>query len=92
MLRGAQRHMIVVRTRDSKMFEEAYFVMRRDIRREGDSRPDMLHEANRILENNLRHGSREHRRFPRGVLWGAIGFFGGLLLGSGGMGLLWLLL
>jgi hypothetical protein len=28
MLKGAEKRMIVVRTRDSRMFEEAYFVVR----------------------------------------------------------------
>lgn len=53
MLRGSQKQMIVVRTKDSRMFEEAYFVMRRGVsQREADA-PDMLWEANRIIESSL---------------------------------------
>ncbi len=95
MLRGAKKNMIVIRTRDSRMFEEAYFVMRRDT---GVSvnEADMLFEANRILENaSPRADSRpseaksaHHTGFWRGALW----FGAGLLSGGGGIGLLWLLL
>lgn len=53
MLKGAQKRMIVIRTRDSRLFEEAYFVMRRDLP-DGDAhRSDMLWEANRIVERSL---------------------------------------
>ena len=53
MLRGTQRHMIVVRTRNSPLFEEAYFVMRRGADKLEVDQPDMLWEANRIIENSL---------------------------------------
>ncbi len=59
MLRGSQKQMIVVRTRDSRMFEEAYFVMRRGAGRSEADELDMLWEANRIIENSLpREGHR----------------------------------
>lgn len=56
MLRGAQKQMIVVRTHDSRVFEEAYFVVRGQKR--GDTAPmpdkeDMLTEAGRILARSL---------------------------------------
>ena len=53
MLKGAQKRMIVIRTRDSRLFEEAYFVMRRDLPDSGAHRSDMLWEANRIVERSL---------------------------------------
>ena len=95
MLRGAKKNMIVVRTRDSRMFEEAYFVMRRDssLATVGDA--DMLWEANRILENtvpqgrSVRGGDSDKRG---GRLRGAIGFLLGAVSGGGCVGLLWLLL
>lgn len=48
MIRGAQKRMIVVKTGDSAIFEEVYFVMRRESSAE---RLDMLAEANKIIEN-----------------------------------------
>lgn len=91
MLKGAQKRMIVVRTTDSKLFEEAYFVMRQDAGLGGGDRPDLLAEANRILEGSRLHSERRHRP-RRGILWCVLGFLGGAMLGGGGVGLLWLLL
>ena len=48
MIQGAQKRMIVVKTGDSAVFEEVYFVMRRET---SHDRLDMLDEANRIIEN-----------------------------------------
>ena len=53
MLKGAQKRMIVVRTRDSRLFEEAYFVMRRDLPDTDAHGSDMLWEANRIIDRSL---------------------------------------
>ena len=47
MLKGAQKRMIVVKTGDSDIFEEAYFVMRHDT---VAKRTDMLAEAEKIIE------------------------------------------
>ena len=49
MIKGAQKQMIVVRTGDSRYFDEAYFVLRREIKAHRGSRNDMLTEANRII-------------------------------------------
>ena len=103
MLRGSQKRMIVVRTRDSRVFEEAYFVMRRGADKEGVRNADadeldMLWEANRILESSLpkpqgripssaRAPSVKGKSPPR-LLWFALGS----LFGGGLVGLLWFLL
>ena len=77
--------MIVVRTRDSRMFEEAYFVMRRDRETGNANDPDILWEANRILESATPHALRESREGQasrrrirwRDVLWFGLGLFSG---------------
>ena len=96
MLRGTKRDMIVVRTRDSRLFEEAYFVMRRNA---GKARPDeldMLWEANRILESSLpARGPLSEAKVPPsafGLVRGLIWFGLGALCGGGGAALLFLLL
>ena len=95
MLRGAQKNMIVVRTKDSRLFEEAYFVMRRNAEAISADQTDMLWEANRILENaaskeRVSLTTGEKRGLPdklQGMLWFGIG----LLSGGGLVGLLsWL--
>lgn len=93
MIRGAQKKMIVVRTHDSRMFEEAYFVMRRDTD-EKIHGEDMLWEANRIIEGSLA-GSGKERRYRELIgrrIKRAGWFLLGVLCGGGSVGLLWLLL
>ncbi len=53
MLRGAQKQMIVIRTHDSRLFEEAYFVVRKPHTGRPACKEDMLWEANRIIERSL---------------------------------------
>ena len=95
MLRGAKKNMIVVRTRDSRMFEEAYFVMRRDAKAAEEDDLSILWEANRILESARPGALREPegtRRGGRRLRWRDLAWFGaGLLSGGGIAGLLLLL-
>ena len=49
MIKGAQKQMIVVRTSDSRYFDEAYFVLRENVQKEKQRSTDILGEANRIL-------------------------------------------
>ena len=97
MLRGAEKRMIVVRTKDSRLFEEAYFVVRPEADRGGRNESDMLWEANRILENSMagwRDEASETSPVPcrRNIRWRVAWFLTGLLAGGCAVGLLWLLL
>ncbi len=97
MLRGAQKKMIVMRTHNSRMFEEAYFVMRQNADTpDGSSRygSDILAEANRILEGSLAGYDRERyaRERMRRRLFRALWFLGGMLCGGGVVGILWAVL
>ncbi len=96
MLRGAQKQMIVVRTHGNRVFEEAYFVMRRDAVQAKPDEGDMLREANRIIESTLppaRHSlsmpvsrsSPSRFNLIAGLVWYGMG----LLSGAGIIGLLW---
>ncbi|MBQ4323018.1 MAG: hypothetical protein IJC19_03680 [Clostridia bacterium] len=85
MLKGAKKNMIVVRTRDSRVFEEAYFVMRRDAGSTVTDDSDMLWEANRILENTI-PTAEQARPNPtpigrggtlKNLLWFGLGLFSG---------------
>ena len=49
MIKGARKEMIVVRTANSRYFDEAYFVLRDDAQKERRKSTDILGEANRIL-------------------------------------------
>ena len=52
MIKGAQKQLIVVRTQSSPYFDEAYFVLRREIESQKHKKTDILKEANRILEES----------------------------------------
>ncbi len=98
MLRGAEKRMIVVRTKDSRLFEEAYFVVRPEAGNRTDDDLDMLWEANRILENSMAGAKRERPSPPHslpapfGLVRGLVWFLSGLLTGGGIASLLWVLL
>lgn len=78
MIKGAQKQMLVIRTGGSRYFDEAYFILRRELPRQGAARSDILKEANRILEESgVEQGGRvRHRRswlyFAGGILCGAL--------------------
>lgn len=97
MLRGAERRMIVVRTKNSRMFEEAYFMVRPEAGDRGEDESDMLREANQILEGSLGGMPRERPSSlplpaPFGLFRGLVWFFLGFLTGGGLSSLLWVLL
>lgn len=81
MIKGAQKQMIVVRTGNSPYFDEAYFVLRRDIRPEKQERPDILSEANRILHESGGGNGRRSVRRKRDVLWALFAFLVGVAVG-----------
>ncbi len=80
MLKGAQKRMIVVKTADSDIFEEAYFVVRGGVER---SKPDMVLEANRIIDGCSEKRKEKRRRDARILLLPLICFMIGTLFGGG---------
>ena len=77
MIKGAQKQMIVLKTSASRYFEEAYFVLKTDLRPCKRDRTDLLTEANRILkESESARGGK--KRDKRAWLW----FVLGALLGA----------
>jgi len=89
MIKGAQKQMIVLRTADSRYFDEAYFVLRREFPIQKGASGEMLFEADRILRestNDARIGTKKRRR-------SLLAFVIGFVLGGGLSALLcWLLL
>ena len=97
MLRGAQKQMIVVRTHDSRVFEEACFVIRRGAVQADADEGDMLKEANHIIETSLPPAGRTPTdRRERGsggarLVSGLVWFFSGFGVGMGLVSILWLI-
>lgn len=84
--------MVQIRTPDSKIFEEAHLVLRTEGEALSTGEDDMLAEANRIIEDagfGIASGKHRHRRRSSGI--GLGGFLLGGLLGSGTVGVVWLL-
>ncbi|MBR3879045.1 MAG: hypothetical protein IKJ24_02870 [Clostridia bacterium] len=79
MLKGAQKKMIVVKTQDSRVFEEAYFVMRTDTSASGE---DMVSEANRIIERCCEKRRDRRRKTDAAVMIPICAFMGGGVIGS----------
>ena len=80
MIKGSQKQLIVLRTGRSRYFDEAYFVLRREIRAGGECKGDILSEANRILEENTPRARGRARRRWVSVLFFVIGMILGATL------------
>ena len=80
MIKGCQREMIVLQTKESPLFESAYFVLRLGYR--PTAKGDMLAESNRIIGEG-RSYLHKRRRYGRALpfLLGLV--LGGLLFGGG---------
>ena len=61
MIKGCQREMVVLQTRESPLFESAYFVLRRGRASVAPAR-DMLAEADRLLASGGEYLARRQRR------------------------------
>ena len=78
MVRGCQRRVVRLRTKDSKIFEEAYFFLREDLS-PAEKTTDMIGEANRIVQESLLTGYTVSNPTKRGS--GFVLFSIGLLAG-----------
>ena len=91
MVRGYQKRIIFLRNTDSRLFDEAYFILRENTERRA-TKADMISEANRILSENLRENEPEvckkARHGLRAGVRAAIAFISGALTGAGAMLLL----
>ena len=59
MIKGCQREMIVLQTKESALFESAYFVLRRG--KNVAARGDMLQESNRIVSQGREYFQKRHK-------------------------------
>ncbi len=80
MLKGAQKRMIVVKTQDSRIFEEAYFVMRGE---PSVSNTDIVSEANKIIESSGEKRNEKKKRSAAEALIPLFTFIAGSIAGGG---------
>ena len=78
MIKGCQREMIVLQTKESALFESAYFVLRRG--KNVTPRGDMLAESDRIITQGREYFKKRQKN--RKILPFLLGFVaGGALIG-----------
>ena len=76
MVKGITRQIILVKSPDPKLFEEAIFIVKEEaLAREGVSADRVLKEARQAADGYLRQGRAWNRRLERlpAPLWAAIG-------------------
>ena len=78
MIRGAQKKMIVVKTEGSRLFDEAYFILRRDAKENAMAEAEILSEADKIFRESA-PGVRSRRRGGRRLPF-LLGLFLGVIL------------
>ena len=88
MLKGYERKLIMIRTKDSAFFESAFFVIKSDACKNKGNRAGMVEEARRILRDSggVRVASGKKKRYA--LLLFLMGFLSGSLIMLG----IWLLL
>lgn len=80
MIKGARKQMIVVRTSNSRFFDEAYFVLREEAQSQNQKSSDILSEANRILAEITPEASNAPKKQNRQWLFFGVGGICGAVL------------
>lgn len=76
MVKGITRQVILVKSPDPKLFEEAIFIVKEEaLAREGVNAEQVLKEARQAADGYLKQGRAWNRRLERlpGLAWGAAG-------------------
>lgn len=86
-LKGTQKRMIAIKTNDSQLFEEAYFVLKANI---DNSNADMVAEAEKIIRSRV--SDRDKKKKGRFSSEKAVTAIGSFLLGAAVCALIFLVL
>lgn len=72
-LKGTQKRMIAIKTSDSHLFEEAYFVLKANI---DNSNSDMVAEAEKIIRNRVGQKEQKAKKglFSKNIITSAVSF------------------
>ena len=74
MVKGITRQVILVKSPDPKLFEEAIFIVREEaLQREGVTADQVIRQARQTADGYLKGHRRQEGRSWRGPLWGALG-------------------
>lgn len=76
MVRGNTRQIVVVKSPDGKLFEQAFFLLREDaLERHGVTERELLEEARRVADSYVQSAARERQHRLPGLLLAAMGAF-----------------
>jgi len=83
VVKGTSKRIIVVKSPDPKVFEQAFFIVREDFRgREGASSSDVLREAQKVADEYVKNSVSRTRRFLSGMPPAAFAVAGAALTGA----------
>jgi len=83
MLRGIQQNIIVIKPRHNRYFEQAFFIVKREIKPPVWGECDMIREANRLLKEGEREKNNRRKVTISFCIRSALLFLAGLLCGGG---------
>ena len=63
MYRGCKKNIIHIKNTGSRYIEQAYFILKDDLREEDERCFDMISEANRIVEQSVNNKKKEKTYF-----------------------------
>ena len=83
MVRGCQKKIIYLKNTDSKVFDEAYFIVKDNVKCDVMDECDMVEEANRILDNviSCRMSGEKISRIKKTVKAKILPFVTGIVIG-----------
>lgn len=76
MVKGITRQVILVKSPDPRLFEEAIFIVKEEaLNREGVTTEQIMREARQAADGYLKQGNAWNRRLKKlpAPLWGAVG-------------------
>lgn len=73
MVKGTARQVVVVKSPDQKLFEQAIFLLREDALEHGVGERELLEEARRVADRCLQHAPVKKRRVPPPLFWTGLG-------------------
>ena len=59
MYRGCKKNIIHIKNTGSRYIEQAYFILKDDLREDDERYSDMISEANRIVERSVKNKKKE---------------------------------
>ena len=89
MVKGITRQVILVKSPDPRLFEEAIFIVREEaMNRAGVSADQVIRQARQAANGYLRGGQRAKGDWTGALLWGVVGAGAASLLWCAGLFLL----